>query len=260
MLQAFADLSQGGQNSPPMLVLGGFIAPAERWAAFSTAWQKVLDLEPKLDYFSYREAERRIDQFSKSRWTEAARDGRVALFRQVIEDYDLTYFAIAFAVDAYQRVMAPWRERKVQNPYFFAQGQIMAAVAGNLHELGFDHQQVDFIFDRQYMEESTISAAWNFVEQIYKRHPTHPYADIFINPPTFRDDVDVLPLQAADLIVRQIQINFANGILGKPLIPWGFTKKLPGLLLTYTEEQLRAAEIKRAEVYERARGKRPYDP
>jgi hypothetical protein len=75
-LQAFIDDSGVGQ--PPVSVLGGFIAPAERWAAFSTEWQQVLDIRPSIAYLKMSEAEACTGEFAH--WSEGRRDERLALF------------------------------------------------------------------------------------------------------------------------------------------------------------------------------------
>jgi hypothetical protein len=52
MLQAYIDDSRS--DDPPVFALGGFIAPAEKWASFSDEWQQFLDMPPAIKYFKMR--------------------------------------------------------------------------------------------------------------------------------------------------------------------------------------------------------------
>src|SRR5436305_305419 len=58
MLQAYFDDSLGGNfhGRPMVLVLGGFIATAEAWAAFSDEWQRILDFPPRISVFKMNDA------------------------------------------------------------------------------------------------------------------------------------------------------------------------------------------------------------
>src|SRR6266851_757494 len=64
--QAYIDDS-GSEPQSPVFVLGGFIAPHEKWASFSEEWQAALDQDPKLEYFKMTEAAHLGGQFSRRR-------------------------------------------------------------------------------------------------------------------------------------------------------------------------------------------------
>lgn len=244
MLQAFVDDSRIHHHAPRLFALGGYIAPAERWAEFSDAWQAVLDVSPRLKYFKYREALTQKKQFYC--WDEEVALQRAQLFREVIERFDLRHFSIVFDVDAYRRVFG--HTGKLRNPYYFAAIMITRALARRLEDLGFERQQIDFIFDRQYMEEHHVLRMWNeAVRQVIDSNmitkPPDLVSKIFVNPPTFRDDIDVLPLQAADMHVTHTRISAFNIITGKSsTVPsWPIASKpLQGVALTYNEAELRA--------------------
>lgn len=65
-LQGFIDDS-GEQDDPsgPVIVLAGFIATAERWAAFSDNRQAALDAKPPIAYFKMVEAARLRGEFRR---------------------------------------------------------------------------------------------------------------------------------------------------------------------------------------------------
>jgi hypothetical protein len=55
MLQAFFDDS--GSDAPsPLFVLAGLLCSTEKWNQFSVEWRRILEKEPRLDYFKMSEA------------------------------------------------------------------------------------------------------------------------------------------------------------------------------------------------------------
>ena len=54
MLKAYLDDSSMGQA--PVYVLAGWVASAKVWAPFADAWDKVLRMSPRIEYFKFDDA------------------------------------------------------------------------------------------------------------------------------------------------------------------------------------------------------------
>jgi hypothetical protein len=198
MIQAFIDDSKS-EGSPPLFVLGGYVATAETWAAFSTDWQAELDASPRLEYVKYIEAmgKRPTKQFyGQSR--EDAR-ARIAKFRAIIEKYDLKAFAIGFRVDHLTETHAGL-PKKWLNPYYSAVASLMPELARSLGNFGLPQERLDLVFDEQVMEKTQIFDAWQALRGATgKFDPPDILSHILTNSPRWDNDKDVLPLQAADM-------------------------------------------------------------
>src|SRR5258706_7193189 len=124
MLKAFIDDSKSHQGAG-VCMLAGYVGPAEMWASFSDEWQRVLDMNPRINYFKLREAMKQQREFY-GRPVELCNE-RIACFRAVIEKFGPVEVALGFRIDAYQKAYSSWGP-KHKNPYFFASAGIMAEV------------------------------------------------------------------------------------------------------------------------------------
>lgn len=113
MLRAFVDDSHMGQ--PPVYILGGWIAPAETWARFSDAWQDVLWMAPRIEYFKYAEAMNSNGQFNGI--SSERRDEKVRLLLKVIEDHSLFGISSIIPASTYD-IVRPLREKSLY-PFVF---------------------------------------------------------------------------------------------------------------------------------------------
>jgi hypothetical protein len=156
MVQAFIDDSKS-ERSPPFFVLGGYVATIDTWGAFSTEWQKALDMRPRLQYFKYREAIEGEGEFHHA--SEALRMERIAIMRGVVELFDLAEFGIAFRVDSYEKAFGKFGRPQL-NPYYFATSILAAEIGRSLERLQLPKEPLDLIFDDQAMEKARVLEAW----------------------------------------------------------------------------------------------------
>ncbi len=89
--QAVIDDS-GNEPKQHTYILGGFIAPYERWAEFTAAWQTELDAEPPVGVFKFTQARAFKGPFTD--WTDDDRNARVMRFAQIARDH-ASYFISA---------------------------------------------------------------------------------------------------------------------------------------------------------------------
>lgn len=218
VFQAFLDDSR----KDDFFVLAGYLASAERWAAFAEDWERLLPLA-KLGTSGKRRFKMR-EMFVSDEGKEDT-----AAFYRVIEDHVAGAISITLRISEMERAMARVRVDGEPigwpgwTPYHYAFRALMDGLHGEKHvfnELMPIDEPIDFIFDRQ-AEASTLLSLWDrYVESappdIRKRYGSMP---------RFEDDEDFLPLQAADLWAWAVRWWAENGIPEKAVNPdfgkWG---------------------------------------
>jgi hypothetical protein len=242
MLQAYIDDSKT-HGDFKLFILAGYLATAKQWASFSDEWHRFLDMGPRIEYFKLREALRRSGEFDgrdKKLCTE-----RIVLMRGIIEKHDLREFSISFYVKDYAKHYEPYMGiRTLSNPYYFASTHIAVRLARSLRALGFESQPVEVIFDEQVREKSTVLESWDFARRLQAEHPEYSGVftpDLIFQLPTFGDDKQVLPLQAADMHATYRRLVLEELHYGRPWpkLP-GKSKELKGF-----KEHLEKSDFKR---------------
>lgn len=253
VLQAFIDDS-GSEPQGKVFVLAGFIASAERWAEFSCSWQRVLDRN-RLEYFKHSEAMTLNGEFDKRRgWNAEKRDALLAELVDIICAYAeyQTYVSMRHAhFEKYLRpIPAPERTLGTDAPYLTLYMQIIAGLA-LLAERFKIKEKCDFIFDEQGGFSVEADAKWPSIEKVHSgetRAWNKP--DILGARPTFQNDKDFLPLQAADFYAGEIRRNLS--VSEKIIVPARSLlirlNSIPGETMTMSEQKVRnlAREFTRA--------------
>lgn len=199
MLKAVVDDS--GRGQPPVFVLAGFLAPAQRWAAFADEWDAALKAEPAVEYFKMKEAANFNKQFS--RWSADSRDMKVELLVPIIEKHVDQGFACVIDLQAYEDVFAGGYHEILRGPYHLAVCGVIGLVM-SLLESGKIDDKVDFIFDEQGKELGKALSTWNQIKDSCPPEVRLRFGD----PPISRSDTDFNPLQAADFLAWQVRRQF----------------------------------------------------
>jgi hypothetical protein len=240
VLQVFIDDSR--EN--PVYLLAGYLAPSEQWAAFSDEWRRVLEIHPRLAYFKMKEAFACRGQFEG--WSAERRDERLIMLNAVIEGFASAAFFIAFDENKFRKTMEPvavrFNDKKALNPYYFAVNELTDALGRNQHLLHVEGP-MKFIFDQQMMEKRHVIEGheWAWARAV----PSLPnLKDIVGRVPSFEDDKEFLPLQAADMHAWWMRRRFVAQAKGQqPLIPpWidaPQRRTFPVLGIQFNEQQLR---------------------
>ena len=201
---AFIDDS-ASEGSPPMFVLGGYVASAETWAAFSDDWRAALAGPPKQKYVKYIEAMGKRPKGQFYGWNRNDIFARMSKYRAIIEKHNLAGFSISFRVDHLRDTHATLPKRWL-NPYYTAVAALMPELARALPDFGLPREQLDLIFDEQVMEKVRVLQVWEDL----RRHaetasanldPPDILTRILKNSPRWDNDINELPLQAADMQV-----------------------------------------------------------
>ncbi|HEV7264157.1 MAG TPA: DUF3800 domain-containing protein [Falsiroseomonas sp.] len=191
-------IDDSGQTEPPVFVLAGYVARAERWAEFSDAWKAALAGPPALDYFKMHEAFKREGQFKG--WTVEARDKRLRLLAGIIREHVLASVAVTVRHEDYRTALKGVVDPFLDRPYFVLYHTIMFRLLQWELENGID-EPVDFIFDEQMHDSDEVQAGFS---KLLEALPPE-MRKRFGQRPTHRNDKDVVPLQAADMLAWHVR-------------------------------------------------------
>ena len=196
--QGFIDDS-GSEPSKPIFVLAGFLSDVERWERFSDKWQERLHERPSIAYFKMQEANSLKGQFL--RWKERDRNLKVRQLIQIIRHHVAMRVSCSMEWNDYRDILkGRVRPHANDRPYFFLFYRIIANVIGFQMENNIP-EPVDFVFDQQGKIGKRALLWYDWI--LKNRSPQlRPY---FGDPPIFRHDDKVLPLQAADTLAWQIR-------------------------------------------------------
>lgn len=207
MLTTYIDDSDMGGTSP-VAVLGGFIAPADSWAAFSDDWKrKVLDVPPPPV---------RVFKPNASSWRKAAAAARLKAALGVIERHRPMGVVFTMPHSDYAEARDRFADnRKFRSPYYVAFMMLAMNLSAYFRlvapQYGMKVDKINFVFDDQPGQVEQISSSWR---SMYDALPEEKRQLFHRNPPDFRDDSDVLPLQAAHMVAwntRRVASDAASG-------------------------------------------------
>ncbi len=223
-----------------IIVLGGFVAPAENWAAFASEWAQMLPFAVRKDDNSYHF---KMMEMAKN----SERLERAQAFYRIIEKHVSFGLTVTMKLDEFRRA----RERIVVidhpngimrmektlffNPYLFSFYQVMMAFHENReaasHVLPVE-QKVDFIFDER-SEKKHILESWDaFLSTI-------PNKEIYGATPRFENDEEFLPLQAADFLCWWMREWETEGLeYNSTLLPWPKKQGFPVMQGSSSEDSL----------------------
>ena len=210
MLKAYFDDSRMGQ--PPCYVLGGWIAPVKVWAPFSDAWREVLWMKPRIKYFKFKEAMGFSGEFSGI--SEESRNEKLRLLVDLIAEYKILGAASVIPHDLFQKYFGRHPDPTINDPYAPSLLGIVAEVIRHYKSLGIE-EKIEFVFDYQPTAGQMASAERGWGHFVAALPPE--YRELVTkHPPSFLDDKDVMPLQAADLCAGRVREQHDAGLLGQP--------------------------------------------
>lgn len=193
MLATYIDDSGRGQK--PTFVFAGWVARAEHFIAFDKEWQSILDEKPRLAYLKTKHAMALHPGEQFKGWTRKQIDARIDKFMKAIETHYLARVSISVPYKHFETHYLGRIAERMDTPYVFAAYLVMIGAVGSLYEEGC-RETVQFVYDTtDWKEQDLITSGWrHMVDTAPPR-----FRPLLGNPPDFRDDKVVLPLQAADL-------------------------------------------------------------
>lgn len=232
MLRAYIDDSRMGQ--PPVYTLGGWVAPASTWTPFSDAWREILWMKPRIEYFEFDEALSLDGQFRGI--TEASRNEKLRLMINLIEETNLLGLVSMIPHHIFDPLFGWHPSRDVRNPYILSFFGMIANLAGYM-SLSGEEDRVEFFFDYQPHSIKQVLDGW---EEFKNCAPEKFRTLITEHPPQFRDDKNVVALQAADLHAGWARMRNEPAFRGEgmPEPLWGMERgrKIRSLIQIWDEE------------------------
>lgn len=243
MLRAFIDDSEGASAHRP-LVLAAYVHSSEEWIRFSDAWDAALHAEPRIEYFKMVEAQNLRDQFKG--WSHKKRNRKLYALAEVISEFGPLSIDCVVNAKRQKEILKPYAPYGLSSPYFPLTFALACGVARACHAYG-SGLSIDFVFDKQDNVSKHVLLFWDY---IVGQQPKE--WGKLINPsPIFRDDKEVKPLQAADMLawhtrreyegtypseyeglrdlIRVPGFNYSLEITDDYLIKWGEgMKQIPG--------------------------------
>lgn len=193
ILQAYIDES-GSRNQDKCLVLAGFIAPAEEWAAFSDEWQACLDAAPTLRYFKMREAANNPSGAFKN-WKRDAVRAKVEKLVQIIKQHAKVAIHCSMPIREFDEIIGSEMGGLLTGPYLHTFNGVLAGIGWEA--VGQSAERVDLIFDEQDKYAPFVKNVYPFL----KANKFDPeLQEVLPTEPMFRPDTEFLPLQAADML------------------------------------------------------------
>jgi hypothetical protein len=195
MLKGFIDDS-GSEPSAPVFVLAGYVLPAEVWAIFSDEWAKELLRGRPISHLHMKETGKDFKGGQFDGWTMEQIEEKLIPLAEVIHAHQPLALTAHARWSEYAKFKAQSSRAKfIPNPYKALFHEITRIMYGWGKERG-NPQSVDFVFDEQG-EIGYEAASWYADIKAAFPPEARPF---FGSTPEFKDDLLVLPLQAADMI------------------------------------------------------------
>ena len=201
-IQGYVDDSGSGETE--VFVFSALIAESEAWARFSDEWDFVLKKPPSIRYFKMDHAAGRDGEFYG--FSDAERDDKLKALCTVLNrlrpievstDADMRQFAVAWGRTA---------GRPLSHYYFFPFHTINLAVAHVIEGMG-STQPYEIFFDEQKIFGPSAKLWYPIIREMQ----VQLVQDLMPIEPFFRSDLDVLPLQAADLLAWLVRQRTTTG-------------------------------------------------
>lgn len=203
VMQAYIDDSASDLGAK-RLFLAGYASTAERWVEFSDKWAEALSASPSIEHMHMVDAAGFSGQFKG--WDAESRDKKVI---------DLSKIAAAHSIYSFQtsisrRLVAnKWKKKA---PYPFHDPYMAVYINVICHAINVKNRmalpgKIDFIFDEKKGFEKNALA----VHEMFRERKPEFFRHLG-GTPIFRSDLDVLPIQAADMLAWHVRREaFSNG-------------------------------------------------
>lgn len=207
LLKCFADDSgnseQKGIPDRGLFVLAGYLMSEQRWEDFAERWYAQLKRDHPIDYFHMADAESGTGEFVGMR--EEFRRRKVKDLALVIRECNPVAIACQTTWKDYSEIVRGNVPEKMDSPYPILFFQLMKLVADMQLEFNalrdFGYLPPEYVFDEQ---GAVGLKALSWYGPLADKVP-EPYRTMMSNTPIFKNDKDVMPLQAADMLAWHLR-------------------------------------------------------
>lgn len=187
VLQAYVDDSDT-HTGEKRLVLAGYVHRIDVWKEFSDEWAKALAEPRRLSALHMTE--------SFHGWSRSEREAKLLRLAGVIRKFRPISIECSISSRDYKAVVEPYAPYDLRHPYFPCFFGLVVSSARMVEELGLQGP-LDFVFD----ERGNVGPNAVIWYEAIKQWQGPSIKKILGGPPIFKDDEEVLPLQAADMLV-----------------------------------------------------------
>jgi hypothetical protein len=209
---AYFDAS-GSMGDSPVFVMAGYIGRSADWERFTPEWQAGLETPKAIDYFKMSEAWARRGEFHG--WHTEDRDSRLKLLAPIVNRHAIASVISVVPINSWKRHFVGRLDNSYHDrPYYFAFHGIISNAVKYLHAKSIK-EKIDCIFDSEGGEP--IAEIIDGFSRYAEMAPNH-LKEYIGDPPVFRDEKEILPLQAADMLAWHIRRIFAKQAIGNEAI------------------------------------------
>jgi hypothetical protein len=202
--QAYIDASgMGGIDSDPHLILAGFLSTSEVWAKFSDAWKAELNVKPRINCFKFTKHYKDIELKDK-----------IYNLTKIIRSFPLVRVCSYMDKEEFNEyIIKQQPKRRIDHPYWLCfQNIIVETVKDQIKNKL--QTPIEFIFDEEGALGIDCLMWYNYFKNYTFPKWVLPYLG---DPPSFKNDEKIMPLQAADLYAGLLRYSFIeNQILYWP--------------------------------------------
>jgi hypothetical protein len=222
MAKVFVDDS-GSSKEEPIMYVAAWVGKVETWDRFANEWDKALTASnPKpIDYFKHYEARSLRKCFAG--FTESQANEKMLNLAEVISRHSIYGVGFMLPREYHRRmiqkhalIIRGHASKILTDPFFICMNALMCYVLGAEHR-NSPNDKVDFIFDGK-----PGSRQANLTIMMYENNRDsfmpEPYRSI-MGTAMPMNDMDVLPLQAADFLAGQVRAALPVAADGHSLIP-----------------------------------------
>lgn len=185
------------------LYWAAYVLSAEEWIEFSNRWDAALAEAPAIEYFKMKEAHGRHGCFRG--WTKLERNKKVFKLAQVVREFAPHGLHASIDIKAHKEKIDPVSPYPSKSPYFLLTLAVIYGLA-KMNERLLLAQPCKIVFDNSDGLLGRLEPVYDLMtagDESWRE---------FIGPsPTFADDKEVLPLQAADLLAWHIRRHERGG-------------------------------------------------
>jgi len=190
MLQVFVDDS--GRGVDPVFVLAGYVGRVRNWEDFSDCWQKALKERPAIRYLKATEAIWLQGEFRG--WKPEDRDTKVLKLIALIRKHSMYAVDLAVSLRPFRTIFGS-AKRPFNKPHAIAYTHLVTWMLGRAAERT-QREKLRLVFDQGVLaHEAEITEAYVAM----MKHLPPSLTSLLDKRPSFEDDKEVSPLQAADL-------------------------------------------------------------
>jgi Protein of unknown function (DUF3800) len=211
MFQAFIDDSTSDKGDR-RLFLAGYINTADNWTLFSDAWKEELCSDPAIDYLKMTEAQWLRGEFRG--WSAEDRDKKLRGLARVIRHFQPVSIHYSVSRNEVNEIIKPVAPYGFASPYFYCFNGIILPLATQQAKYPIK-VPIDFIFDNQEGLGEEVRFIYKCIRDIQPK----TVRDMLSVDPLFRDDKQVLPLQAADMLAWHVRRQYESGEKDKWFVP-----------------------------------------